>query len=261
MTTEPDDEPGYQMTEEDRLICEQEKQEMIDAEERERAISRKPYSHLKFGDAVLCYQNGEWESIPEKMRRHYIMLLRRSANPNTFSVKETRELAASILSALAIPLEGEKKQKKLARSGEMPAVVNEWLEKSRRKLVDRQKRLILERFRSIQAGGMITVANPGPYQEQAIDEMVKAGDVVFIRDDTVKHTKGALPRDGSPRRSKRVVFLGLPFDREASLALAREPAPAARRRDGGSAVSYPPTAPSARPEPATPPVDQDEDLI
>ena len=62
---------------------------------------------------------------------------------------------------------------------------------------------------------MFGMVDPGPYQLQAIDELVAEGRVVLIDDETLPITRGRPPYDGSPRRSKRVMRLGLPMDTNA----------------------------------------------
>lgn len=222
-----DYEPNYELTDEDREACAAEQYE----EEHELVPRRNRKPHVKFFDAYICYQKGEWGMIPEELRKQYVMILRRSAAENTFSTSATRDNARAILSALGIPLESEKTQKARAReiAGPLPPEVNEWVERSRRKLVDRQKRLMVEKIEKSVYTGFVSVLTPGPYQEQAIKELVEEGKATLLADEMVQIEKGRPPVDGSGRRKRRVVRIGAPLAADVAPAvpgpLLAEPAP------------------------------------
>lgn len=256
------DNQGPEWTDEDQDELDQLRSGVDENSAPRQTIDRRRGVSVRAYDALMCYKKGEWNNISDEMRKRYVMILRRSACKGTFASKETREQATATLNALGIPLESEKKQR---AANKEPLTEKELanIAKSRRKLVDRQKRLILERLNLLHAGGMTTVPEPGPYQRQAIEELVEAGEVVLIREDDVQLLRGAKPRDGSPRRKRHIVMLGLPYDEARYRKDATERRSAVFTRDTGTAVSLPKPPPETEPEPVmpAPPAEDEDDLI
>lgn len=216
---DPDEfEPLYELTAEDRAALAEEAHENAPVALTPPRPFKKHYPRVKFYDAYMCWKNGEWEFLNEEQRRHYVMILRRSAGVGSFSNDETKRLAKETLEAMGLPLESEKDQR--AKRGKQ--VLSEQqlanLEKSRRKLVDRQKRLLAQKLAAAVDTRMAVVVEPGPYQQQAIDELVAEGGAVLVADDMVPITVGRVPADGSPRRSRRVVRVGCVLPVEADEA-------------------------------------------
>lgn len=256
MSSDEHEEP---MSEDDREELEQTRREMLEDEERAPSQKRTIPS-IKFSDVKSCYEKGEWGTISDEMRTLYVRLLRRCANSATFASVETQETARSILSALGLPLESERAQK-LKNSEPLPPVVAGWVAKSRRKLVDRQKKLMLERLNKLLAEGITTITEPGPYQEQAIAELIESGEVVLIRDSDVQLRTGAMPQGETKRRKRRVVMIGLPFNEAKYREELKGPKPKLPKQTA-KGISYPPD-PTVWPDapPPAPPAEDEDDLI
>lgn len=191
---------------------------MLAEEEAKARPAKKVVPHVKFFDAYMCFQRGEWEGISEELRRRYVMILRRAANARTFSTDEVRKNALAVLEALGLPAESEKNQK-AARKEPLTEKEKENIARSRRKLVDRQKRIIVEKIeRNEMTTQMHCLVDPGPYQEQAVAELVREDKILIILDEMIQIERGRPPYDGSPRRSKRVVRLGFPMNHAGDLS-------------------------------------------
>lgn len=213
-------------TDEDQEELEETKRQMKEEEEaRKTRKSKRVVQHVKFFDAFMCFQRGQWNDIDDDLRRRYIMILRRAANANTFSTDEVRKNALAVLEAVNVPAVSEKRLRAL-RKQPLTEKEKENVAKSRRKLVDRQKRLLVEKIKANELTQMAAIVDPGPYQIQAFEELSREGKIVVIEDEEIPITKGRAPYDGSPRRNRRVVRLGLPLDTNAPVEPAQAPQPA-----------------------------------